>query len=76
MAVNSNFTRLISRQKESGLTVKMFCGNEGITPSTFYYWQRKIRKEEGVSFYTACCQITAATRNYWQVRGTIPGATG
>ena len=49
MAVNSNFTRLIGRQKESGLTVKMFCSNEGITPSTFYYWQRKIRKEEGVN---------------------------
>ena len=41
------FTRLIARQKESGLTVRSFCSNEGIAPSTFYYWQKKIRKESG-----------------------------
>jgi hypothetical protein len=41
------FTRLIARQKESGLTVRSFCSNEGIAPSTFYYWQKKIRKEFG-----------------------------
>ena len=41
------FTRLIARQKESGLTVRSFCSNEGIAPSTFYYWQKKISKESG-----------------------------
>jgi hypothetical protein len=41
------FTRLITRQKESGLTVRSFCSNEGIAPSTFYYWQKRIRKESG-----------------------------
>jgi hypothetical protein len=39
--------RLLARQKESGLTVSSFCSNEGIAPSTFYYWQKKIRKESG-----------------------------
>ena len=41
------FTRLIERQKESGLSVKMFCTNEGIAESTFYYWQKRIRNEAG-----------------------------
>ncbi len=41
------FARLIARQKESGLTVRSFCSNEGIAPSTFYYWQKRIRKESG-----------------------------
>jgi hypothetical protein len=33
------------RQKESGLSIRSFCSNEGIAPSTFYFWQKKIRKE-------------------------------
>ena len=37
---------LLERQKESGLSVKSFCSNEGIAPSSFYYWQRKLRKED------------------------------
>ena len=36
---------LLERQKESGLSIKSFCSNEGIAPSTFYYWQKKLRKE-------------------------------
>jgi hypothetical protein len=45
------FARLIARQKESGLTVKSFCSNEGIAPSTFYYWQKRIRKEAGENHF-------------------------
>ncbi len=36
---------LVERQKESGLSVKSFCSNEGIAPSTFFYWQKKLLKE-------------------------------
>ncbi len=49
MIISSNFTRVIERQKESGLSVKAFCSNEGITPSTFYYWQRKIKNKAEVN---------------------------
>jgi hypothetical protein len=45
------FIRLIALQKESGLTVRSFCSNEGIAPSTFYYWQKKIRKESGENHF-------------------------
>ena len=38
------FSDLIARQKSSGLSVHGFCSNEGIAPSTFYYWQKKLRK--------------------------------
>lgn len=47
MTNRSKFTRLIERQKESGLSIKSFCSSEGIAPSTFYYWQKKIRNESG-----------------------------
>jgi len=47
MTNREKFAQLIERQKESGFTVKMFCSNEGIAPSTYYYWQKRIRKESG-----------------------------
>lgn len=37
------FIELYHRQKESGLTVKEFCSNEVIAPSTYYLWQKKLR---------------------------------
>ncbi|MFH0894829.1 MAG: IS66 family insertion sequence element accessory protein TnpB [Bacteroidota bacterium] len=37
------FIEFYHRQKESGLTVKEFCSNEIIAPSTFYYWQKKLK---------------------------------
>jgi len=44
MLDSSKFTALLKRQKESGLSVRGFCSNEGIAPSTFYYWQKKLIK--------------------------------
>jgi hypothetical protein len=37
------FIEFYQRQKESGLTVKEFCSNEIIAPSTFYYWQKRLK---------------------------------
>ncbi len=36
------FEEIYSRYQESGLTVNGFCSNEGINPSKFYYWKRRI----------------------------------
>jgi hypothetical protein len=44
MLSESKFLELYRRQQESGLTVKDFCSNEGIADSTFYYWYKKVRK--------------------------------
>jgi transposase-like protein len=41
------FLELYQRQRESGLTVREFCSNEGIAESTFYYWRKKRRKRSG-----------------------------
>lgn len=45
MLSSSKITMLLERQKESGLSVRRFCLNEGIAASTFYYWQKKQWKE-------------------------------
>ena len=44
MLNESLFLELQKRQQESGLNVKDFCSNEGINPSTFYYWLKKFQK--------------------------------
>ena len=45
MLTESKFLELYHRQKESGLSVKDFCSNEGIKESTFYYWRKKLAKQ-------------------------------
>ncbi len=37
------FEEIYSRFQASGLTINAFCSNEGIHPSKFYYWLRRIR---------------------------------
>ncbi|MBO6114314.1 MAG: hypothetical protein J6P57_04585 [Lachnospiraceae bacterium] len=36
---------IIKEQKQSGLTVKDWCSQNGITKDAYYYWQQKLRKE-------------------------------
>jgi transposase-like protein len=45
MLNSSKFLKLKERQKESGLSVRSFCSNEGVAPSSFYYWLKKIKNE-------------------------------
>jgi hypothetical protein len=44
MIDEKKFLELYQRQKESGLTIRDFCSNEIIAPSTFYYWQKKLKQ--------------------------------
>ena len=46
MLNSSKMTVFLERQKESGLSVRSFCSNEGLAPSSFYYWKKKLRKED------------------------------
>ena len=40
----TSFQELVNRRKESGLTIRDFCSNEGIHESTYYYWFNKLNK--------------------------------
>jgi putative transposase len=35
------FFMILERQRNSGLTIREFCMNEGYYPATFYYWKSK-----------------------------------
>lgn len=41
---------LISRQEQSGTTVRAFCAQQGVTDASFYGWRKKLRESAAVSF--------------------------
>ena len=49
MQKESRYYELIRLQQASGLSVRDFCSNEGITRSTFYYWRKKLLGDTGKS---------------------------
>lgn len=40
------FEEIYARYQSSGLQIKDFCRNECIATSKFFYWQRKLRKQQ------------------------------
>jgi transposase-like protein len=61
MMINeSKILELINRHKDTGLTIKAFCANEGIPKSSYYYWRRKLRKEPGKRFIPLLVNNTTA----------------
>lgn len=40
------FESFYDRYKQSGLSVRDFCSNEGIYQSKFYYWKKKLRDQQ------------------------------
>jgi len=38
----STFKKLFQEYQESGLNVKDFCSNQGLAPSSFYYWKKQL----------------------------------
>jgi len=47
MQKEARFRELIREQQESGLTIKEFCSNHSVPPSTFHYWKKKFARESG-----------------------------
>jgi len=40
----AHWAGITQERNESGLGVRAYCANTGITESSYYYWQRKLRK--------------------------------
>ena len=74
MLNHSKFTELLERQKGSGLSVRGFCSNEGIAPSTFYNWKKKLRvASEGHRFIPLVVQAQKLAAH---MSGEQPVGTG
>ena len=61
MINESKILELINRQKNTGLTIKAFCTNEGIPKSSYYYWRKKLSKAPGKRFIPLLVNSTTAT---------------
>lgn len=40
----AHWTQIMRRKRESGLSAKAFCENEGFHENIYYYWQRRLRE--------------------------------
>ena len=47
---NEQWREWLDEHERSGLTVKQFCQERGLTQYTFYAWRKRLRKEEPVRF--------------------------
>ena len=41
----SQWAELVARQQSGGQHINAFCEAEGLTPSTFHYWQKKLKAD-------------------------------
>jgi hypothetical protein len=63
MVNKSKILELVKRQKDTGLTITAFCSNEGIPKSSFYYWRKKLNKEQGKRFIPLLVNSRSAAMN-------------
>ena len=49
---NQQWLAMVSEQKKSGLTIKAWCSENGISENCFYYRQQKLRKRIGSALPT------------------------
>lgn len=51
----SHWAQIMKERNESGLSIKIFCKQQGIAENTYFYWQRKLRE-------AACQQMIPAKK--------------
>jgi len=79
MINKAKIQELIKRQKQTGLNITAFCSNEGIPKSSFYYWRKKLTKEQGNRFIPLLVNSTPTpqpgdrTKNFVQEHSFQPG---
>jgi hypothetical protein len=44
------WTERVAAQQRSGISVKQFCKEQGLTEYSFYAWRRRLQKKEPVRF--------------------------
>ena len=44
------WTELIRQQRQSGLSISLFCRNRGFSDQAFYYWRKRLSVREPVRF--------------------------
>lgn len=59
----SHWAQMMHERRESGLSIKAYCKQQGFHENVYYYWQRKLRE-------TACTELAA--REQESETGLVP----
>jgi hypothetical protein len=49
-ARDEDWRGLIAAQKQSGVSVKQFCAQQGLTEQSFYYWRKRLQRPASMRF--------------------------
>jgi hypothetical protein len=74
----------IAAQQRSGMSVKQFCKEQGLTECSFYAWRKRLQKKEAVRFalvdrgaarQEAAVELVLATGERLRISAGVDGAT-
>jgi hypothetical protein len=74
----------IAVQQRSGMSVKQFCKEQGLTECSFYAWRKRLQKKEPVRFalvdrgaarQEAAVELVLATGERLRISAGVDGAT-
>ena len=74
----------IATQRRSGMSVKQFCKEQGLTECSFYAWRKRLQKKEPVRFalvdrgaarQEAAVELVLATGERLRISAGVDGAT-
>jgi transposase len=74
----------IAAQQRSGMSVKQFCKEQGLTECSFYAWRKRLQKKEPVRFalvdrraagQEAAVELVLATGERLRISAGVDGAT-
>jgi hypothetical protein len=74
----------IAAQQRSGMSVKQFCREQGLTECSFYAWRKRLQKKEAVRFalvdrgaarQEAAVELVLATGERLRISAGVDGAT-
>jgi len=60
----TKWAHIIKERQESGKTIEEFCQEKGISKNSYYYWQRKLRKEAYQSLKNSG-ELSTTTQTGW-----------
>jgi hypothetical protein len=67
------WSRILLRQRSSGLSRTEFCRREGIPLSTFDRWRPLIEREGAAAGFVELAPAPTAKRESWELEVVLPG---
>ena len=70
MITETQFKEIYARYQSSGLSVRSFCFNEGLSETKFYYWKRHLRHLLPGGFGFIPVKVSSGSQEFSTARGS------